>query len=243
MKQSKLIENNKLSLNKRSIIKSFSRSAKTYDIWAIPQNKVAKHLIHLTDKNTLKGKILDAGCGTGLLTKNLFEIDSHLDIIGIDASQNMIDIYKQINQNVMIDDMESLSFNDNCVDHVFSSFSLHWTNIEKSLFELIRVTSKYLSIALPIKGSLQEFQFPFPDKEYIYSILRKNGIQITKLDTSHVKIPFSGMKLIEYFHYTGSSFNGSKRVGLIKRNSLENYIHQYNNRELYYNILYMTGQK
>lgn len=230
-------------LNKEKIVNSFSKSAKTYEKWAIPQNQVAQYLALRSNKSTSKGKILDAGCGTGFLTKHLLDINPSLDIYGLDISHDMLVNYSNVNSKIMLGDMESLPFDDESFYHTLSSFSLHWTDLEKSLPELVRVTTHYLSFALPIKGTLPDFNFPFPERDFILDILQKNKIQIKHSKTYQEKIGFSGLELLKYFHFTGTMYNQAGRVGLFSKSWLESWVQQYQHKEFFYIILYVTGCK
>ena len=225
------------------MISSFSRSAKTYNEWAIPQNEVAYFLSQLIESQTLSGNILDAGCGTGLLSRHLLKRDQNINILGVDISQDMLNLYQTVNPLTLYSDMESLPFVDEHFDHTLSSFSLHWTDILKSIKELIRVSSKYISFALPIDGSLEDFKFPFPCSEKIFQLLEANNVSITHWECHQVKIPFTNMDLIKYFHYTGTSINSSNRKGLMNHEKLNETIKRFQDKEFYYIILYVVGKK
>lgn len=77
-------------------------------------------------------KILDIGCGTGLLTLKLLQ-KSDCFIEGIDSSRDMIAIFKDKIKKLKLDDKvcvglmdaDSLKFKDNVFDMVVSSVTLH----------------------------------------------------------------------------------------------------------------------
>jgi len=68
-------------------------------------------------------RILDLGCGDGVLTEKL--VVAGADVLGIDASQDMIDGATSRGLNVRIADGHALDF-DNEFDAVFSNAALHW---------------------------------------------------------------------------------------------------------------------
>ncbi len=76
--------------------------------------------------------LLDAGCGTGKLTRLLLEKLSHGRVIGLDVSRNMV---QHAQENLAPDfghrvgfvasDLVALPF-QNCFDGIFSTASFHW---------------------------------------------------------------------------------------------------------------------
>ncbi len=225
---------------KNRIKNSFSKSAKTYNNWAIPQDEVAKKLISFSNIN-LNGNAVDIGCGTGLITNCLMKRFTSLNITGIDISTKMLSHYEHINPNSIHCDMELLPFVDNCFNHSFSSFSLHWTNIKKSLSEMIRITSDYIFIAIPINGSIPEFRFPFPNAHDLYDIIGQFNLKVIVDKTIKVKIPFSGIDLIKYFHYTGTTVNPSKDN--YTKCKLDELANRCKNKNFEYIVLFLVLKK
>jgi len=95
------------------------------------------------------GKILEAGCGPGILGLNLLKrINSKSELFGIDISFNMskyaINNSKHYNftnrTNFINGDNKTLPFKNNFFDNIISNGSLHhWTKPEKVFNELFRV--------------------------------------------------------------------------------------------------------
>lgn len=235
--------NNKVNLNKDKINKSFSKSSNTYDYWAKPQQDVAKQLISLIRSWDLSGKILDLGCGTGLLTNLLYQLNPDLDVFGIDISSKMIKCYSKINSKGCHGDMESLQFENNYFETTLSSFALHWTDLSKSIPELVRVTSKRFAITLPIYGSIPDFKFPFPKKEKIIEFLTQQEVKIELIETKLIPIPYQGLDLIKYFHYTGTTANPSNKIGLGSKKWIQHWIKYCSDKNFYFKLLYLIGYK
>lgn len=77
-------------------------------------------------------KILDLGCGTGDLTKNIAE--SGAEIIGIDESSEMIDLATSKYPEIKFEVMDALDITyENYFDSVFSNAALHWILEPKEL--------------------------------------------------------------------------------------------------------------
>ena len=130
--------------------------------YTAPQETVSVLKKYAFNKNF---KILDAGCGTGLvgieLKKNGF---SNID--GVDFSQNMLDlipkgIYKKIKK---IDLNKSLKFKTNTYDVVMCVGTFTYGHVKpKALNELIRVTKNRGIICFTINEGIYE-KYGFDNK-------------------------------------------------------------------------------
>ncbi len=80
--------------------------------------------------------ILDIGCGTGTLTQKLSE--SGANVIGIDASADMIEKAKASFPNIklFVKDATNFSF-DEPFDAAFSNATLHWINEQENALQCI----------------------------------------------------------------------------------------------------------
>lgn len=80
--------------------------------------------------------ILDLGCGTGDLTKKLF--DSGVKVVGVDKSENMIRTAKEKYPTIpfIVQDVTELSYK-NEFEAVFSNAVLHWVKPAKQALEQI----------------------------------------------------------------------------------------------------------
>ena len=68
-------------------------------------------------------RILDLGCGDGVLTKKLQE--RGCDVVGVDASPDMIRAARALALNVSVQDAYDVEFQEE-FDAVFSNAALHW---------------------------------------------------------------------------------------------------------------------
>jgi len=189
----------------------FSKAWKSYDQWAVPQRECAKILKSL---ETLSGRVLDLGCGTGIMSENLS------DVVGVDIAHGMAKVYKARFGKVVLGDAHYLPFKDKSFDCVVSNFALHWTDTSKSLQEALRVCKSLFLCAVPVDGSLPELRFPFPKAEEIEEFLR-GRVVFRHSFTEIVDIPFFGWDLVRFFHYTGSSYNPVRKGGIISRKMIE----------------------
>ena len=118
-----------------------------------------------------KAKILDAGCGTGLVGEILHE-KKFKNIIGIDFSQTMLDqaLKKNVYQSLALSDLtEKLAFKDNTFDAIVSAGTFTCGHVGPEAFsELIRVTKTggYISFTvrdqewdrLPYEKTIRELE-------------------------------------------------------------------------------------
>lgn len=68
-------------------------------------------------------RILDLGCGDGVLTEKLVALGAH--VVGIDSSQDMVAAARRRGLDARMMDVRSLTF-ENEFDAVFSNAVLHW---------------------------------------------------------------------------------------------------------------------
>ncbi len=194
---------------KRILSVKFSRAVDTYDSWAVPQRYTAQKLSELLP---YAGTLLDVGCGTG--TASRFMLKKATSLTGIDISPSMARAYSTIGRAV-VGDAENLPFRDKSFDTVLSNFSLHWTDVSKSVREAIRVAKKNLLISLPVEGSLEGLDFPYPSEGDVLGAVY--GYRVLVSDIREVEIPFRGWELVKFFHYTGSSTNPTRKKIMSKR--------------------------
>ena len=90
-------------------------------------------------RKKIRGKlVLDAGCGTGLISRRLE--DNHPVIVGVDLSFNMLEQARERGQHVIQSDLANLPFRDETFDGLFSLKVLaHIPPLKETLKELGRV--------------------------------------------------------------------------------------------------------
>lgn len=91
-------------------------------------------------------RILDLGCGDGILTKNLVALGAQ--VVGIDSSPDMIAAALQRGLDARVMDARALVF-ENLFDAVFSNAVLHWINDDpdapiKGAFRALRAGGRFV---------------------------------------------------------------------------------------------------
>jgi trans-aconitate 2-methyltransferase len=120
--------------------------AKTYDRLAAPQEEWAREVL---SRLPLQGEetVLDAGCGSGRVTRLLAERLPHGRVIGVDGSESMVaearrslaDLGDRV--EVVHADLLALELSEP-VDAVFSNATFHWVPDHELLFRRLRAALK-----------------------------------------------------------------------------------------------------
>ena len=101
-----------------------------------------------------KVKILDAGCGTGLVGEILYK-KNFRNIVGIDFSKPMLDqaIEKKVYQSLLKADlMQDLEFQDNTFDAIVCAGTFTCGHVgPRALFELVRVSKTGAYIVFTVR--------------------------------------------------------------------------------------------
>ena len=133
--------------------------------YTAPKETVSILKKYVFNKNS---KILDAGCGTGLVGIELKKY-GYSNIEGVDFSQNMLDlvpqsIYKKIEK---IDLNKALKFKDNIYDAIMCVGTFTYGHVKpQALDELIRITKNKGFICFTInEGIYEEYAFDTKIKE------------------------------------------------------------------------------
>lgn len=132
---------------KEESLKTFNYQAKTYDVATYGEHarKLYPHILQAIIREPAN-QLLDLGCGTGELMKQVLLEDRNKHITGIDLSQNMLDMAKhKVKQKAdfVLGDAEKLPFEDESFDLVYCNDSFHhYPHPLKVVDEINRVLKK-----------------------------------------------------------------------------------------------------
>lgn len=133
-------------LDKAAVKKSFNRCAARYDDAAVLQQEVLSRLLQRLDYIKLEPQlILDLGCGTGQAIRPLGKRYRKARVLALDMAEAMLvesrKKYRLLDKKWLVNaDMEHLPLKDQCVDMIFSSLALQWSNdLAQSFAEFKRV--------------------------------------------------------------------------------------------------------
>ncbi len=118
----------------------FERAANSYDGAAVLQREIAKRMGERLDYIKQQPKrVLDVGCGTGYITKDLLKRYPKADVIALDLAHGMTKKTKEQGNwlrkpKAVCADAESLPLKKESIDFVISSLMLQWSNDLNKVF-------------------------------------------------------------------------------------------------------------
>lgn len=168
-------------IDKQKIAQSFGLAANTYDSVAHFQRWVGDNLINKIPK-CAPLTMVDLGSGTGYFSgflKNKFPQASY---IGMDLSENMSRFAKDHHSSDctwVTGDAESLPFQDNSIDLIFSSLAIQWcSNLPLLMKEIERILKPkgHFVFSTLLDGSLEELKVAWSkvdDKKHVNDFFLK----------------------------------------------------------------------
>jgi len=222
---------------KEKVIYNFSKSAPNYDQYALLQKKMSEALFSLITKDY--EKILDVGCGTGILVSKIAENHPRSKIIGLDIAPGMINYsasnIKYSNAGFIEGDGEALLFNKEEFDLVVSSAALQWMDCKKAVPEASRVLKPGGSFIFSTFGpatlcELKEAGLSvntFPEKEVI-SMLLNQYFKKSKITSEIIMINYdTPLEAFKYLKDIGAHISvDRKHKGLLTKKKLISFFPQ-----------------
>jgi len=127
-------------LDKKITRQHFEKAAKTYDAAAVLQREIAKRMGERLDYIKHQPKtVLDAGCGTGFITKDLLKRYPKSQIISLDLALNMTLKTKEQGSwfrkpRLVCADAEQIPLKDDSIDLIVSNLMIQWSNDLTKMF-------------------------------------------------------------------------------------------------------------
>jgi len=153
-----------------------------------------------------EGTVVDIGCGPGYLVAVIAKSLPHLHIIGVDIAEEMLQVATNnlsslgFKERVMFrqGDVKKMPFEDNAVDFVVSTFSLHhWPDPSRALQEIHRV--------LKPEGQFLIFDLRRDERHFFYWLLRFATKFIVPAPLRSINEPF-GSALSSYTPVESEAF-------------------------------------
>ncbi|MCX7738973.1 MAG: methyltransferase domain-containing protein [Hydrogenothermaceae bacterium] len=189
---------------------SFSKAAKTYEEEACIQRETAK--IIASKLELYSGLGLDCGSGTCFVS----ELLPGKRLVNLDISKSMTKVCKSKGYKVVVGDVECLPFKEEVFDYVASNFTLHWTDLEVSLWEIKRVMKRGSTFifSIPVEGSLKAIHtilgnsfFQFYPESVVESIVSRHFKLSNSYNKDFEMIMDDGLLFLRHLHLTGSMVN------------------------------------
>lgn len=129
-------------MNKNLIHNRFAKNLKNYNDNAKIQKRMAERLVSFV-KNKNPKKVLELGCGTGFLTKNLSKMLSFEDYKALDIVEDCQEYIMEINPNInfIANDIEEfITTSKEKFDLIISNASLQWLDdFEPTVKKLLKM--------------------------------------------------------------------------------------------------------
>jgi len=163
-----------------------------YEKYAVVQKQAADNLLEII-KHLDYENALDVGAGTGFLAKHLNKC------VALDIDKSL----KIYHKSFLVGSAEELPFKDKSFDMVISNFALHLCNTELSIKEMIRVSRRYVACSLPVRGSLENWIYDFPDENRVFELLKSKNIKVFEKRVYY--LDFTKLELLKFINKTGKS--------------------------------------
>ncbi len=180
-----------LQLDKINIKRSFAKASDSYDALAGLQREIGLTLLRQHKVAELSGVVLDLGCGTGFLTRELQLFSGDKTIIAMDIAMPMLQAARsKCDVAFSCVDIESLPVQDKSIDWIFSNLAFQWCT------DLVGVFENFKRVLKP-GGSLVFSSFgPQTLRELKWAWAKVD-------DYSHVNNFFSVQQLREFMQQAG----------------------------------------
>ena len=233
---------------------NFTEISKRYRETSIIQNSAADILFALLDIKD-RESVLDVGCGTGNLTKKIFD-KSHGYVIGIDPSQGMINesskLYKD-EINFQLGSAESIPF-ENIFDVIFCNSAFQWvTDAREAVRNFYKALKSHgrIGIQAPARQDYcpnfvlavdalkkhETFGQTFKHFRSPWFFLNSSAEYTSLFQQQGFKVPFCEIQTIETLHTPGEVFKifaSGAIAGYLNKDYYDceipdDYIHEFQN--------------
>lgn len=179
------------SLKLDQIRRNFSRHTAEYDRYALVQKRVAKKMLQRLPLAFAKGRALEVGCGTGMLSGLFQQQHPEVQLILSDIAHGMsCRVANDYPGRPVVDaDAAALPFATNSLDLVLSSSVYQWvTPLPQAFFELQRILRPGGAVIMALFGDRTLFELRhshvvalgggqshvqgFPDRQQIQKVLK-----------------------------------------------------------------------
>ncbi len=215
-----------------NVKEEFSRFANLYDRYNTIQNIVAKRL---TSKIDIKeySRVLDIGCGSGLIYKNMVNSIKFKEFVALDFSKEMLNIhpsYKNV-KKIYFDFNNREDFKilkKNSYDFIISSSALQWSrDLDMTLKEISKLSNTfYFSIftsgTFKTLHKIGGIKSPIYSKEEIEEVINKYYISFFEIINYKLEFP-TVYDMLRYIKRSGVS-GGKRKLNYIEiKNIIRNY--------------------
>ncbi len=235
---------------------TFNKAADHYDLSCELQLNTGTALIDLLKNHyTYTNNMLDVGCGTGIVTKELASAFQYKTFYAIDiADQLLLQAKEKLHKfNVHVELADYNHMHDIHVefDFIYANLSLHWSNdFASTLISMHGKLNKNgtLAFSIPLLGTFQEIENycsinKFFSSSQIEAALTRAGFNIIQIKSQYISFDFDNLlKALKSIKSVGTNYVAKENRKKITH--LKKYI-QMNNEsfKLSYHIGYFIINK
>jgi malonyl-CoA O-methyltransferase len=192
-----------MKINQR-IKATFNKANESYDDHCALQKNIGNNLVdYLTQFNYKTSRIIDLGCGTGIVTEHLMNTLTYHDFHAIDFAERMLIKTRgrlaSTNIKIYSANFDNLPTFTQKFDLIFSNMALHWSNhLLQTLEMIIKQLSKngIIAFSVPLPGTLAELQPHFSINSFfpphlIIETLEKNTCELLLHYQEETILPFN----------------------------------------------------
>jgi len=220
-----------MSVCKSAVAANFSAAAATYEDNAAVQMPAARHLAASLPPGFSPRTVLDVGCGTGLLTREITRLFPAARLAGMDLAPAMVGTCRAAwpHPHVFLcGDAEDFDAEGNAFDLVASSFAMQWFADKPGTiarFAAALAPGGIFALAVPVHGTLFELSaahatalkrplaaLSYPPEESYAAWTAAAGLSVIHEETRDIAIPYpSALAVLKSFKGIGATFKGASK--------------------------------
>lgn len=219
-----------LKKHSQNIMNNFNKAAETYDANCCVQKEIGKKLISILKQYKPNARnIIDLGCGTGLITKELATCyHGYQQFYALDIADKLLEkackTLSQFEVTILKTNFENFRLSTIYFDLIYSNMAIHWSS---SLEVTLRNIYDNLSIegvfafSIPVSGTFSELKFnyilPLYSFKAVKHSLTKCGFRVLYANNYDEIIEFpSFIAALKSIKLVGANYSGSRIIDLTK---------------------------
>lgn len=211
-------------LSVKKISRGFSRAADNYERYADIQNSLAENLLDLAvGIGRGYNRILDIGCGTGKLARDMKLSFPQSLVFGLDISPQMVRHADSKGIDSLVGNALHLPFQEESIDLIVSNAVYQWViPLEQAFQEALRILRRGGNLIFNCFGwrSLEELRSCFgidnnllPDPESVKSALNKANFSAIDFKVRLYRKNFDNLiDLLTWLKYIGANMAGAGNI-------------------------------
>jgi malonyl-CoA O-methyltransferase len=235
-------------LDKSKIKQAFASAAESYDGAAALQRQVGLTLLDKYPLQPQSGVIMDLGCGTGFLTREMEVNLMDQPRLAVDIALPMLQVSRRRSPAMTVQylcaDAENLPFKTGCIQQIYSNLALQWCQALPTVFlDCRRLLKKSGQLVFATFGptTLQELKtawaqvdaYPhvnaFFAAEQVSGFLQQAGFQRIDMETVVYRLDYPSVMavMLELKELGAHNVNAARNRDMTTRRQLQDMIAAY----------------